>query len=76
MTSPKTGPTEIRKLQMALELEHTLIDPKFFADQINASPPGMLEPDNEVAAQRVFAPVYAFVEQRFGRPDGWRFPNA
>ncbi len=72
MTSPETGPAEIRRIEYSLGLGRAEIDPKIFASPVNASPPAKLDPQQEAAAIRLFQPVYAFVEKRFGRQSRWR----
>lgn len=76
MTSPETGPAEIQKVEALLGIERLTADPKFFSKPINASSSAKLDPENEAAAMKLFAPVYAFVERRFGRPPQWRSPAA
>jgi len=75
LTSPETGPEQIRRVENGLELRHREIDPRFFSKPVNASSPAKLTPENEIAAIKLFAPVYAFVEHRFGRICGWRTPQ-
>jgi len=72
LTSPETGPAEIRRIEAALGLKHREANPGFFSKPINASSPAKLTPENEAVAMQLFSPVYAFVEKRFGQQPGWR----
>jgi len=72
MTSRDTGPAEIRRIEAALGLEPAEIGPDILSDAVNASSAATLSPENLAAAMDVFAPVYAFIEQRFGKPLQWR----
>lgn len=76
MTSPETGPAEIRRLEDALGLKPVDLAQQLFKRPVNASPPATLGRELEAAAIDVFRPVYDFVEQRFGRQPGWRFAPA
>jgi hypothetical protein len=75
MVSPTAGPAEIRRIETALGLKAANIDPKIFSTPVNPSAPARLDPENEAAALRLFAPVDAFVQRRFGRPPLWRSPD-
>jgi hypothetical protein len=75
LTSPQRGPVEAHRIETALGLDPLRIDEKFWANPVNSSPPAALNAENERLALEVFSPVYAFVEQRFGRPWGWRSPG-
>jgi hypothetical protein len=72
VTSPKTGPDEMRRIENALGLNHVETDGAIFAKPVNASPPAKLDPRHEEAAIELFRPVYSFVEKRFGRQPRWR----
>ena len=76
MTSPETGPAEVRRIEAALGLRPIEIDQNFFSKPVHAAPPATLDAENEATAIQRFAPVYAFVEERFGRQRGWRVPGA
>lgn len=73
LTSPKTGPAEIRRLEDRLGLQRIELDPALFDKSVNASPPATLNREQETAAHDIFRPVYEFVEKRFGPQPGWRF---
>ncbi len=74
LTSPDSGPAQIGRIESALGLNHIEADASFFSAPVNSSPPARLDPENEAAALQLLAPVYAFVEQRFGPRKAWRSP--
>jgi len=75
MTSPETGPAEVRRIETALGLNPAEIDATLFSTAVNASASAELDPESEAEAIRLFAPVYEFVERRFGCPRQWRSPR-
>lgn len=76
VTSPETGPAEIRRLEDALGLQPAAVAPGLFNRPVNASPPASLSREQVAAAVEYFQPVYDFVELRFGKQPGWRFASA
>jgi hypothetical protein len=75
MVSPKMGPGEVRRIESALGLNPVDIDPDIFTTTVNASTVAGLDRENEVAATKLFVPVYKFVQERFGTQPHWRIPE-
>lgn len=75
LTSADTGPAHIRRIEWTLGLSHVETDQKLFLAPVNSSQSAELDPENEAAAVQLLAPVYAFVEQRFGHRKRWRSPG-
>jgi hypothetical protein len=75
MTSPETGPAEIRRIESCLGLEPIEGNEKIFGKVVNSSPSTELDPENEAEAVKIFESTYEFVNRQFGTIHGWRCPS-
>jgi len=75
LTSIDTASQELRRVESFLGLQPVEIPRQMIEERRNASEFRQMSLENEAVAREMCAPVYEYVERRFGLPRQWRKPQ-